>query len=144
MKREDLKPDTDYATDLGQRVKVIGPDEIGWEIIAGDWVQAESHAQRFVKGKGYVPYQNNVTIRAVESETGAKMVIEPRHLLSDWEAYVAKAREDARRAEIREQNGSALEARATAAGLQVLVDPRKQEVRVPFDAFDNLLRLAKA
>lgn len=143
MKREDLKADTEYATNLGVHVKVVDVETIGWSVIKGEWVEAPSQGQRFVKGKGFVPYQNNVTIRAIDMETGDRIVVEPRHLVSEWKDYVATARAEIKREKTVKQNAAALQKRAKSAGFTVTADPRKEEVRVPFSTFDDLLRLAK-
>lgn len=144
MKREDLKADTEYATTLGVHVKVVDVENIGWAVRGGEWVEAPSTGQRYVKGKGYVPYQNNVTVKALDIATGTKIVVEPRHLVAEWDAYVKTAQAEQKREKVVKQNAAALTKRAKSAGVTVLVDSRKEEVRVPFEAFDNLLRLAKA
>lgn len=144
MKREDLKAGAEYATIHGVKITVVDPEEIGWRVVGDEFERAETWGQRFVKNKGYVPYQTNITVRAVEAETGAKVAIEPRNIVAPWEDYVREATQEQKRAAIIEQNAAALEQRAQNAGVTALVDPRKEEVRLPFDAFDSLLRLAKA
>lgn len=144
MKRKDVEIGGEYATDQGVHVRIVGL-EPGWGIdpATGDWVERPSYSKRFIKGKGFVDYQTNINIKAVVVPTGRKTVVEPRHLVSTWEAYASEQEARSNQLGLAQANGMALAARASKAGVEPLVDPEREEVVLGFDAFDTLLRRAK-
>lgn len=155
MKREDVTPGAEYATDLGEHVRIapeepgedgVVPTEVtaGWRVENGEWVRAEEFGQRLMQGGGYKAYQTNVALRGTLVDTGEKVAIEPRRLMRPWSEHLTtmlKAKEEREQAEA---NAAALTARAQKAGAtKVLTDLRKHEVRLSFADFDTVLRKAK-
>lgn len=154
MKREEVVPGAEYATDLGVHVRVepepAGEDgetttipSAGWNVEANNWVKAEEYGQRLLKGGGYKRYQTNVSIRATEVDTGIKVAIEPRRLVATWDDHVRQFGVAKEQREQAEANASALLTRAAKAKVKVLADPRKEEARLSFDDLDTLLRKAR-
>lgn len=154
MKREDVVAGGEYATDLGEHVRIAdeppGEDgatplpSAGWRVEAGEWVEAQEFGQRLMQGGSYKAYQTNVALRGVLVDTGEKIVIEPRRLTLPWEDHVKAMLAAAEEREQAEANATALVTRAQKAGAtKVLTDLRKHEVRLSFADFDTVLRKAK-
>lgn len=153
MKREDVVPGGEYATDLGEHVR-IAPEEVGedagtpfpsagWRVEGGEWAEAEEWGQRLLKEGGYKKYQSNVALRATDVATETKIVIEPRRLMLPWEDHVKALQVANEERDAMEANAQALRMRAEKVKVKARPDMRKQEVRVSFADFDTLLRKAK-
>jgi hypothetical protein len=154
MKREDVVAGGEYATDLGEHVRIAdeepGEDgaiplpSAGWSVRDGEWVQEEHFGQRKTKEGGYKAYQTNVALRAVNVDTGERMAVEPRRLTLPWPEHVEALRKANEEREQAESNAAALRVRAQKAGAtKVLTDLRKHQVSLSFADFDKVLRKAK-
>lgn len=153
MKREDVTPGGEYATDLGEHVRIAdeepGEDggtplpSAGWKVEAGEWVESEEWGQRLLKEGGYKRYQSNVALRGINVDTGHKIAIEPRRLILPWDEHVTALGVATDQREAMEANAQALRARAEKVKVKARPDLRKKEVRVSFADFDLLLRKAK-
>lgn len=154
MKREDVVAGGEYATDLGEHVRVE-PEEpgedgapplpsSGWSVVDGEWVQVEAYGQRKTKEGGYKAYLTNVAVRAINVDTGERVAIEPRRLTLPWPQHVEALTKTNAEREQAEANAVALRTRAQKAGAtKVLTDLRKQQVSLSFADFDTVLRKAK-
>lgn len=155
MKREDVVPGMEYATDLGERV-LIAPEErgedggetglasAGWAVDGGEWVASQEFGQRLLADGGHRQYQMNVSLRATHMATGTKITVEPRRLTVPWEQHVQAVEKAAEQRENAQANGAALQERAAKASIKMLTNAAKQEVRLSFEDADTLLRKAKA
>lgn len=139
MRREDVKVGRCYATDRGQKIKVLDTQP-GWVIRDGDHVLDPQMATRFVKDKGNVPYQTNIAVKAQDAK-GNPVVVEPRRLTEPWEDFASRQKENKARRGDAVDNAQALTKRAKKVGLDAIAtDPERERVTVSFEDFDRLLR----
>lgn len=154
MKREDVRPGGEYATDLGEHVRIAdepAPEDgsaalptAGWSVQDGEWVRDERFGQRLLSTGAYRRYQMNVALRAIDVSTGEKIAVEPRRLVDTWDSYVARYEQQHEQAEQAAYSAAALETRAAKAKVSLHADAKKQEVRLSFADADTLLRLVGA
>lgn len=143
MRREDVKVGRCYATDRGQKVKVLDTKP-GWVVRDGEHLLDPQMSTRFIKDKGVMPYQTNNHVKCQDAK-GNPVVVEPRRLVEPWDDFAARQRENKAHRADAVGNAQALTLRAKKVGLDAIAtDPERERVSVSFEDFDRLLRKAKA
>lgn len=143
MRRDDVQVGQSYATDRGQKVKVLDTKP-GWVVRDGEHVLDPQMSTRFVKDRGLVPYQTNNHVKAQDAK-GNPVVVEPRRLTEPWEDFAARQKENKARHGDAVGNAKALTMRAKKVGLTAIAtDPERERVTLSFSDFDTLLRGLKA
>lgn len=119
MRRKDLTVGEHYATTSGVRYEVVSI-EAGKGVLDGRFVDDQRYENRFVAGKGHVPYQTNPRIAVyLVHDNGHKeaQAIEPRILVETWADYEAKQKVTRKTFAEQQRTARALTAAAKKAGL---------------------------
>lgn len=93
MRRSDLEAGGLYAGSDGKCYEIVDMTS-GWRVESGKWIEDQGIRNRYMPGRGEVPYRTNLAIRAWIHEVGddGKMhrhhaVVDPRHLIAPWDEY---------------------------------------------------------
>src|SRR6185312_1685789 len=119
MRRGELVVGGQYATDSGLHVEVVST-EAGMGVKDGQHVEAKRFEQRYVHGRGRMPFQTNPNIAIwVIDEKGQKnaAVIDPRRIKEPWKAHETALTKEQAKFKDAQRTRRALTAAARQKGL---------------------------